>query len=185
MESIQFESKLLDIAKHNKVLQNIIIVIFGSILLAVAAQITIPLQPIPITLQSFFALFVGMAFGPKMGGKIILVYLCEGACGLPVFSNFSGGIHILLGLRGGYLLGFIPASVLAGYLLRVGWVKHRITVFLAALFGTIVLFIPGYFVLSRFVGYQNAYLFGVAPFYLVEICKIAIFTVVTPFFWKR
>ena len=185
MQATQFESKLIYTTKHHRVLSNALIIMLGSCLVALSAQITIPLQPVPITLQSFAALLVGMAFGPKMGSKIIFAYLCEGACGLPVFADFSWGFHVLFGPTGGYLLGFLPAVVVTGYFLQIGWAKNRITIFLAALLGTITLFIPGYFVLAKFVGLHNAYLFGVAPFFIVEICKLAIFTMVTPLFWRQ
>lgn len=185
MTAIQFESKLVCKQAHNKILTNIITVLCGSLLLAVAAQITLPLQPVPVTLQSFAALFIGMAFGPRMGSQIIFAYLCEGICGLPVFANFSWGVNVLFGPTGGYLMGFLPAAILAGYLLEMGWVKHRFTIFLAALLGTIALFIPGYFVLAKFIGFHNAFLFGIIPFYMVELCKIVVFTVITPCFWRQ
>ena len=139
----------------------------------------------PVTLQSFAALFIGMAVGPEMSIKIILAYLIEGVCGLPVFANFSWGLPVLLGPTGGYLFGFIPAAALAGYLLQNGFAKHRITIFLAALLATIVLFIPGYLVLAKFIGLRNAYKFGVAPFYLVEIGKLIFFTMITPYLWQK
>jgi len=185
MEAIQFESRLIYKTKHNQVLKNIMTVMLGSFLLAVSAQITLPIQPVPITLQSFAALFMGMAFGPKMGSKIVLAYLCEGVLGLPVFANFSWGLHVLLGPTGGYLLGFIPAAILSGYLLQTGWARYRATIFFATLFGTMALFLPGYLMLVKFVGFHNAYLLGIAPFYMVEACKLFVFTIITPLFWRR
>jgi biotin transport system substrate-specific component len=185
MTAIQFESKLVCRSEYNQALKNAMIVICGSLLLAISAQITIPLQPVPITLQSFAALFVGMAFGPRVGSQIIFAYLCEGICGLPVFANFSSGVHVLFGPTGGYLLGFIPEAILAGYLLEIGWAKSRLTIFLSAAIGIVALFIPSYFILAKFVGFRNAYIFGVLPFYLVEMGKLFIFTVITPFFWQR
>lgn len=181
---IKMQSKLSNIISQNALLNNLTTVLFGSLLLGLAAQITIPLTPVPITLQAFAALFIGMIFGSKMGWKIVAAYLIEGACGLPVFANFSFGIPVLLGPTGGYLLGFIPAAIVTGYLLEHGWASHRLTIFLAALLGMITLFIPGYFVLAYFVGFHNAYLFGIAPFYLADSCKIILLTVSVPYFWK-
>ena len=185
METIQFENKLSYLAQDNRILKNILTIVFGSLLLAISAQITIPLQPVPVTLQSFAVLFIGMAVGPNMGSKIILAYLFEGICGVPVFSNFTWGIAKLLGPTGGYLLGFIPAIILTGSLLQTGWVGHRLTIFLAALLGTIVFFIPGYIVLAKFVGFHNAYQLGVMPFYIFETVKLVSLTFITPFFWRK
>ena len=114
---------------------------------------------------------------------MILAYLCEGICGLPVFANFTCGIHILIGPTGGYLLGFIPAAFVAGYLLQSGWARNSITIFTTATLSTIILFIPGYLFLAKFIGFHQAYLLGIEPFYLVEACKIVILTLITPLFW--
>jgi biotin transport system substrate-specific component len=185
MAAIQFESRLIDITNHNQTLKNIMSMILGSFLLAIFSQITIPLNPVPITMQTFGAFMIAMLFGPKMGSKIILLYLCEGLCGLPVFANFASGAHVLFGPTGGYLLGFIPAVILIGYLLEIGCAKNRLTILLAALLGTIVLFIPGYLLLAKFVGFHNAYQLGVMPFYIIEAGKLIIFTAITPFFWRQ
>lgn len=185
MHTLQFTSKLETNLREKKALYQIAAIIFGTIFIAVAAQITIPMQPVPVTLQSFAALLIGMAFGSKMGTTIILAYLLEGILGLPVFANFSWGLHVFFGPTGGYLIGFIPAAFLAGYLLEHGWAKHRLSIFFAAFFGTLALFIPGYLVLSNYVGSQNAYTFGVAPFYAVEFCKLIVFTLITPYFWRQ
>jgi len=185
MHTAQFESRLISKINQRSIFKNYALILFGSLLLTISAQITIPLQPVPVTLQSFAALFIGMAFGPKTSIKILLAYLLEGLCGLPVFANFSCGLPVLLGPTGGYLFGFIPAAAFAGYLLQHGFAKYHITTFLAALAGTVILFIPGYLVLAKFIGMHNAYRFGVAPFYIVEICKLAFFTCITPFLWHK
>ena len=184
LATIKMQSRLSAIISQNTRINNLATILFGSLLLGFAAQITIPLTPVPITLQTFAALFIGMIFGPRMGWKIIAAYLIEGVCGLPVFANFSFGPHVLLGPTGGYLLGFIPAAIVTGYLLQNGWAKHRLTIFLAALLGMLALFIPGYLVLASFVGFHNAYLFGVAPFYLADGCKVILLTATVPYFWK-
>lgn len=185
MHTAKFESHLSIKIEQKSTLKSGALILLGSLLMAVSAQITIPFQPVPVTLQSFAAIFIGMAFSPTTSTKIILAYLVEGACGLPVFANFSCGIPVLLGPTGGYLLGFIPAAALTGYLLQYGFAKNRATIFVAALLGTITLFIPGYLMLAKFVGPHNAYTFGVAPFYLVEACKLAFFTLITPFLWHK
>lgn len=185
MEAMRFESKFAYAIEQSQTLKNAMVILAGSFLIALAAQITLPIQPVPITLQTFAVLFVGMFFGPKVGSKMVLAYLCEGCCSLPVFANFSGGLHVLFGPTGGYLLGFVPATILTGYLLQMGLAKYRITIFLAASLGTILLFIPGYLVLAKFTGYRHAYTLGVAPFYIIELFKLTILTIITPFFWRQ
>lgn len=185
MHAASFENRLSAQIECSSIIKRWIIILLGSLLMAISAQITIPLQPVPVTLQSFVAMFIGMTFGPKMSTKIILAYLAEGACGLPVFAHFGGGILTLFSPTGGYLLGFIPAAALAGYLLQSGFAKNRITIFVAALLGAITLFVPGYLVLAKFIDWRNAYTFGIAPFYLVESCKLAFFTFITPFLWRK
>ncbi len=184
MQAIQCESKLMSNLEKHSTLSQLFLILAGSLLLAISAQITIPLQPVPVTLQSFAALLIGMTLGPKTSVKIIVAYLIEGACGLPVFANFHFGLPILFGPTGGYLLGFLPTAALTGFLLQRGFAKHYLTTFLAALLGTIVLFVFGYLVLSFYVGFHNAYEFGVVPFYVTESGKLILFTMITPFFWK-
>jgi len=163
----------------NSKFHQITIMLLSSAFIALSAQVTLPLFPIPITLQNFAVLLIAAIFGPKVGVKVVLLYLLEGICGLPVFINFSHG----LGPTGGYLIGYVGAVYVTGYLLQHhAWTQSRLLIFLAALFGDIVLFVFGYAVLAFFIGYRKAYLFGVAPFYLVELAKLLLFTlIVTPF----
>lgn len=164
-------------------INSVLMVILGSVFMALSAQVSIPFQPVPISLQSFAALFIGMVLGPRLGCQAVLVYLAEGVCGLPVFAGFSFGLPILLGPTGGYLLGMPLAALLLGYLLEAG-IKRQATLFLAVLVSDVLLMITGYFWLSHFVGFHNAYLWGVAPFILVEGIKLAFLAAMAPLFWK-
>jgi biotin transport system substrate-specific component len=184
MIAVNLESKLKFYDSDKAKLYNALIVFAGALFIALSAQISVPLKPVPITLQSFAALFIGMALGPKQGGKAVLSYLIAGSIGLPVFANFSSGLHSLFSMTGGYLIGFVPASILTGFLLEKGWARYRVTAFLAGLLGTIVIFVCGYLSLSLFIGFTKAYLFGVAPFYLIEFAKLLLLASVVPFFWK-
>ena len=183
MKIMVFENKFVQYSKDKQ--ESLLMILGGVLGITLAAQITILLQPVPITLQTFAILLVGMLYGPKRGMQTVLIYVCAGVVGLPVFAHCSGGIHILLGPTGGYILGFVPAAAFTGYLLQRGWIKHPISIFSAALFGVILLFIPGYLVLANFIGYQQAYYTGVAPFYLVELCKLITLTWIAQFFWRR
>lgn len=185
MLTTKLENRICTFSCNNLKINSIFLVILGSFIITLGAQITLPLQPVPITLQTFAVLFVGMVLGSKLGAQAVLLYLLEGICGLPVFSNFSYGIMHFVGPTGGYLLGFIFAAYISGYLLENGWALKRSKTCLAAVIGTLTLFTFGYLVLACYLGFRNAYLFGIKPFYLIEIAKILAFTAITPLFWRR
>jgi len=96
-------------------------IVGGSLLIALAAQIRIPSVPVPITLQTLAVLLVAGTLGSKRGTLAVLAYLLQGMVGLPVFAMWSAGPAYLLGPTGGYLIGFLPAAYLAGYLCERGW----------------------------------------------------------------
>lgn len=170
-------------AKKNY-LYNATLAIAGSLLLAFSAQLVIPLTPVPITLQSATVLFIGMIYGWRLGLATIILYLLEGACGLPVFAGLSFGISTLFGPTGGYLLGFIFAVAITGYLMQNGWAKNIFGAFFSAFLGTTAIFICGFLGLIPFVGMHNAYLYGVKPFLLIEPIKLIVLAIVAPKFWK-
>ena len=106
-------------------LNNALLVIAGSILIALTAQVSIPLPftPVPVTGQTFGVLVVGMALGSRRGALAVIAYLMEGAMGAPVFAGGTGGAPILAGPTAGYLFGFVPAAFVTGYLAEkwLGW----------------------------------------------------------------
>ncbi|MCS6774751.1 MAG: biotin transporter BioY, partial [Thermoflexales bacterium] len=96
--------------------REVLVVLLGSWLVALLAQVTIPLQPVPITGQTFGVLLVGAALGARRGAMAMLVYLAQGLLGLPFFAGGASGIGRLLGPTGGYLVGFVFAAALVGWL---------------------------------------------------------------------
>ncbi len=185
MKTVRFVSRLAYNNCSYPASGKIAAVLVGSLFIATAAQIALPIKPVPVNLQTSAVLFVSMLFGPSLGSQMVIAYLLEGVCGLPVFTHLTSGWQVLVGPTGGYLIGFVPAAFVFGYLLEQGWEKHAITIFLAALAGTLILFIPGYFMLAKFVGYHQAYIFGVTPFYVTELVKLLTITLITPFFWQQ
>ncbi len=167
--------------KGNSILQQMALVAFGIIALAICAQISIPFGPIPFTLQTLAVLLVGMLYGPRLGGITICSYLFAGATGLPVFINMSSGLS---GATIGYLIGFIPAAMLSGYLLQKGWARTAFTCFIAAIIADCIIFSLGYLGLASFVGWEKAYLFGVKPFVVSELLKLGMVAIIAPRFWK-
>jgi biotin transport system substrate-specific component len=161
----------------------ITLMVVGSAFLAICAQITVPLYPVPITMQTFGVLLIGMAFGSRLGAATVAAYLFEGAIGLPVYAQHLGGLPVLFGLTGGYLFGFVIAAWLVGMLAERGWDRNVFTTALAMLLGNIVLYVPGLIWLGGFIGAEGAITGGLLPFILGDLLKIALAAVVLPSAW--
>lgn len=146
----------------------------GTLLLFFMSQLAIPLSPVPITLQTVAVMLIGLTFERKAAIGAILMYLTLGAIGSPIFSNFSGGFPVIMGPRGGYLLGFLGAVIFMTTLRE----KHLFRPFwqdiLACLGGTILILLCGIGWLSTFIGLEQAVVSGLLPFILPGFLKIAI-----------
>lgn len=150
--------------------------VFGvSLLLAVSAQIAIPLPftPVPVTLQTLVVLLCAAALGSRRGPLAILAYLAEGAAGLPVFSGGRAGIGHLLGPTGGYLAGFLAASLVVGALAEAGWTRKPLHALAALVAGSACIYIPGMMWLGVSVGYSSVIALGLLPFLPGEAFKLA------------
>ena len=145
-----------------------LMVVSAALFLAIASQISIPLQPVPLTFQSITVLLIGMGLGARLGGSAVALYLIAGSLGLPVFANFSAGLAPFMGPTGGYLIGFLPAAIISGYLTQQ---HHKI---LGALLGTAIIFGLGFVYLSHMAGSTQAWLLGVKPFLISEPIKLLI-----------
>jgi biotin transport system substrate-specific component len=177
---------LSSVSKEPITSQKALGLVAGVLLLTFAAQLSMPLQPVPLTFQSSTVILMGMMFGSRQGSYIVLAYLTAGLCGLPVFADFSAGPAIFAGPTAGYLLGFLPAAYVSGYLLENGWARNVFTRFLAAVAGASVIFLFGVTLLSKFTGgWQSAFVLGAAPFLISESIKLAVVAAVTARFWKK
>lgn len=154
--------------------------------IALAAQVRIPLSftPVPVTGQTLAVLVAGMALGTRRGGAAVLLYLLAGGLGLPVFAGFGFGAAHLAGPTGGYLLGFIPAAWLCGFLAEKGWDRQLIGSLGAMLLGSIVIYAAGATWLGFYVGFGRALSLGVLPFIPGDMLKIAGGATVLPLAWK-
>jgi biotin transport system substrate-specific component len=161
-------------------------VIGGSLIVALAAQITIrlPFSPVPITGQTFGVLLVGTLLGSRRGAMSLLTYLIEGLIGLPIFAGGSSGLAYMLGPTGGYLFGFIAAAFLTGWLAERRWDRHVSTAVLSMLVGNAVIYATGLGWLSIYVPNRSVASFGVVPFLIGDIIKIALAATVLPAGWK-
>ncbi|MCE2517534.1 MAG: biotin transporter BioY [Alphaproteobacteria bacterium] len=167
---------------------NILLVLAGSVLIALSAQIAIPLPftPVPVTGQTFAILMVGMALGSTRGALAVVAYLMEGAAGLPVFAGGTGGMAPLMGPTAGFLFGFVPAAFVTGFLAEGGWDRNPVTTALAMLAGNAVIYIPGLIVLGSILGTtpSTTLEYGFLPFYLGDLVKLALAAAMMPLAWK-
>ena len=161
-----------------------LLAVAGSILMALSARIQVPMWPVPMTMQTFAVLVIGMSFGCRLAGATLLLYLAEGAVGLPVFAG-GGGIAYFAGPTTGYLIGFLVAATLVGWLGEKGWDRSVPLTFVAMFVGTGVIFVLGVAWLAVFLdNFQAALANGFSPFIIGAFIKIALAAAVLPLVWK-
>lgn len=143
-------------------------------LTAVGAFISIPLYPVPLTLQTLFTLLAAMTLGSVQGMSSQIIYVMLGVVGLPVFAGFKAGIGILFGPTGGFLFGFIICACVIGKIIELKKEKNIFYYFLAGIIGTIILYIIGITQLSLVtgIGVKKAIIVGMLPFLPGDILKI-------------
>jgi biotin transport system substrate-specific component len=162
----------------------VILALAGSALLTLSAKVQVWPGPVPVTMQTFVILVLGMSYGWRLGGATLLLYLAEGAIGLPVFAK-GGGIAYFAGPTGGYLVGFVLAAVAAGWLAERGWDRRPATTALAMLAGNIVIYVPGLLWLGMIVGWDKPVLeWGLYPFLIGDLVKLALAAAALPLAWK-
>ncbi len=153
-------------------------VVAGSVLLWLSAKAQVPFWPVPMTMQTLAVLALAGALGRNLGLAAVMLYLAEGAFGLPVFANApqaGSGLAYMAGPTGGYLAGFMLAAALVGALADRGWTKQPLAALAVMLAGVAAIYIPGLLWLSRFTGgLEGAILAGAAPFILGDLLKAAI-----------
>lgn len=170
------------IREQYRLLYNVLVVLSGSFLIAIMAQLEIrlPFSPVPITGQTFAILVVAMALGAVRGGLAVLAYLIEGFAGLPVLAGGAAGIIHLFGPTGGYLVGFLASAVMVGFLAERGWDRNIVLTLVAMYFATIIIFCIGLCWLGVFVPYDQVYSLGLWPFIPGAIIQIAAAALLLP-----
>ena len=164
-----------------------LVALVGTGLLTLSAKINVPFYPVPMTMQTFVVLVIGMVFGWKLGAATVSIYIIEGMFGLPVFAGTPAkgvGLAYMAGPTGGYLIGFLLASTLVGYLGGKGFDRNFVMTLIAMLTGVMVIFVMGYLWLAFLIGPEKAFQFGVVPFLWAEVFKIALAALVLPACWK-
>ncbi|MEE8527239.1 MAG: biotin transporter BioY [Gammaproteobacteria bacterium] len=166
----------------------------GSALLALSAKVQIPVWPVPITMQTFAVLVIGMTYGRNLALGTVLVYLAEGAIGLPVFASGAGLAYFVAAPSAGYLIGFAPAAALVGLLAERGWDRSVPATLAAMALGTAVIFLFGVLGLLRYLtavdgldpamALQTALVSGVLPYLPGALLKIALAAALLPAAWR-
>ena len=150
----------------------VLAVLFGTLVLAASSQVSVPMVPVPMTMQTLAVTLVGALYGWRLGGLTILVWLAQGALGLPVFAGGSGGFVRFFGPTAGYLLAFPIAGALTGWLVERGWNGSKLLLaFAAMLIGNALCLVLGAAWLAAMVGLPKAIAVGVAPFLLGAALK--------------
>ncbi|MEX0924130.1 MAG: biotin transporter BioY [Rhodovibrionaceae bacterium] len=167
----------------SRVARNVVLAILGAALLTIAAKVQLPLYPVPMTMQSFVVLVLAMAFGWRLGGATVLLYLAEGAVGLPVFASGSG-LAYLGGTSGGYLVGYLVAALALGWLAEKGWDRSPLLSLLALTLGSAIILALGTAWLTVLIGYSEA-LAGFAPLLIGAAVKLALAMAAILFAWHR
>ena len=167
----------------NKNIKNILVVIFGTLVLTISAKTQTPLTPVPVTMQTFAVLLLGMTLGHKIATAVVLLYLIEGALGLPVFAK-GGGIIYFQGPTSGYLFGFILGAFFSGYFkigsnLFLTFLKLAFSVSFIYLFGLLWLWINLNFYSGKQINLYGVFEMGAKPFLLIEIYKLLILTAIS------
>lgn len=168
--------------------RKVILAIAGSLALWASAKLQVPFYPVPMTMQTFVVLVIGMAYGWRLGAATVLLYLAEGAAGLPVFAGTPEkgiGLAYMVGPTGGYLLGFVLSAALVGWLAQRGWGRNLATTFAAMALGTAMILGIGVLWLGAVLGWDKSILeFGLYPFLPGAAFKIALAAVVLPLAWR-
>ena len=157
--------------------------VIGSFLLAISSKVQIPLTPVPVTLQTLVLLVMSMFLGWRGAVGATSLYLFQGAIGLPVFAH-GGGFIILFGPTGGYLFGFLIASLVVGYLAEKGWDKSVVLTFTSMTIGTLIIYLFGVIWLSYLKDLNTALVFGLLPFITPDILKICLGTCLVSAGWE-
>ena len=165
-------------------IKNIVLIFFGTLLLAVSSKVQVPFWPVPMTMQTFIVFIIGMSYGSRLAFVTLLVYLIEGAIGLPVFAK-GGGLLYLTGPTAGYLYGMTIAAGVIGYFCERGYSSSYLKSLTSLLIGTVIIFLFGIIYLGSIIGYDKALAGGLYPFIPSELFKIALAVVIIPTIWKQ
>ena len=170
----------IKVLSNQKIIKYLLTIFLGSLLLTISAKIKIPFYPVPMTMQTFVVVLMGVTFGWKIGVATISLYLFEGIIGFPVFAGTPEkglGLVYFMGPTMGYLIGFLFAAFLAGYL---DLKTNIFLIFLKLILSVSIIYILGILWLGHLIGWDKPLLeLGLMPFLLAELFKISLLTIIT------
>ena len=161
-------------------------VLLGVCLLTLSAKIKVPFWPVPMTMQTLAVLMIGMAYGSRMAAGTVLAYLLAGAAGLPVFAGTPErgiGLAYMMGPTGGFLLGFLLAAWVVGFLAERGFDRTLLRCGIAMLIGNALMVLSGVIWLAAPLGVAKAIQVGFVPFMYGTMLKVVLGTVAMPVIW--
>lgn len=190
-------NRIWPVAASSNLARNVVLAVVGSLVVAAAAQITVPMWPVPMTLQTLAVLAIGAAYGARLGAATLGLYALEGAVGLPFFAGAKSGLfdakldYYLPAGSMGYVVGFIIAAYLVGKLVESGWANSLLKSAVATLAGAVALYVPGVIWLAVWASttgvvpegqtaLQAALAWGVTPFLFGDAVKAIIAGLAVP-----
>ncbi len=159
-----------------------VLALLGSVLLAVSAKVTVPMWPVNATLQTLALFTIAAAYGRNLAVATVLLYLAEGAAGLPVFTS-GAGLAYMAGPTGGYLVGFLIAAAIVGFATDLGFDRKPLPLFGIMLIGEAVILALGAAWLTVLFGLEKAIAYGVGPFIVTDLIKVALASLIVPAIW--
>jgi biotin transport system substrate-specific component len=165
----------------------IMLAVIGTLILTLSAKIRVVLGPVDMSLQTLAVFLIAAAFGMRLGVATVLLYLAEGAAGLPVFQGTPEkgiGLAYMMGPTGGYLIGFVAAAAIVGWAADRGLDRSVLRFFVVVLAAEVVLMALGFAWLAGLIGPEKAWQFGVAPFILPDLVKVALAATLVPAAWS-
>ena len=167
-------------------LRRLLLVLFGSLLVAASAQVSVPMWPVPMTLQTLAISVIGLTMGSRLAAATLVVYLGQGAMGLPVFAGGAAGLPYMMGTTGGFLLGFVAMAWLTGWMAERGFGRGLGRLFVAAFVPALLLFLPGVLWLWAItpLDLERAIMAGAVPFQFGGLVKSALAALIVAGGWR-
>jgi len=165
----------------------LLLAIAGTLLLTLSAKTKVVLGPVDISLQTLAVLLIASAYGLRLGVATMLLYMAEGAMGFPVFQGTPEkgiGIAYMLGSTGGYLAGFVVMAAIVGWAADRGWDRHPVKLFNAMLVAEVIMMAMGFAWLAMLIGPEKSWQFGVLPFIVGDLIKVALAATLVPAAWS-